>query len=921
MARFGIDADTAPALRCHVIAPVRTVFHRILTTMTAFLKARKRGPAGLQHVSRVCHPRNSGWSMRPDIDLMMPLRALLAQNQLKACGMADIEAVHDAAPVAPAHALLQGVSGVSLALGIGIPAGLGVVALLAMGAGQPLLLGALALLAVAGVFLIFGLLTGFLRLSDRVAEAEAVKAVADGLDLGLQIVDTDGAVVYRNNALQRLTDARTGRHAALEELLAGTAPSAEAFFRLNRAAERGEPREEEFHVPPGTLGRRAGSWFSVSVRPIALASGGAATLWQVADITHERAREFDRVRGLEATLSFYDRLPQGLVAVNAEGRIAHLNATLAHWLGLRPEAGRVLTLLDVMSAESAALVRAAGRTSRITRLELDLLREDGRAFPAQVICRGSGPGGDIAMLVLDRTALGTESGRSGTDGRFARLMQLAPFGIATTDAKGRIVTSNAAFMRMFLTEGRTQPVTMVSDLVPEGDEEISRELHKALGRALSGRAGAAPIEVSLGPQGEFARRIYVSPLAVGSRTREGAVLYVLDATEQKALELKFAQSHKMEAVGQLAGGVAHDFNNVLTAIIGFSDLLLQTHRPTDAAYRDIMHIKSSANRAAGLVRQLLAFSRRQTLQPEVLELGEALTDLAPLVNRSLGETIELKILPGRDLWYVKADKTQFVQVIINLAVNAKDAMPDGGRLTVRTRNITERESLKVSDLGVPAGEYVLIEVEDTGVGMPPEVMAKIFEPFFTTKEVGKGTGLGLSTVYGIVKQTGGYVFADSEVGSGTTFRLYLPRHIIEHEDELPQRGEKKRESTRDLTGTGRVLLVEDEDIVRNFAMRALSRQGYEVLEAATGAEALEIMEREKGRVDIVVSDVVMPEMDGPTLLKELRRTNPGLRIIFVSGYPDDAFKKSLDENEEYAFLPKPFTLPQLAAKVKEQLGR
>jgi two-component system cell cycle sensor histidine kinase/response regulator CckA len=398
------------------------------------------------------------------------------------------------------------------------------------------------------------------------------------------------------------------------------------------------------------------------------------------------------------------------------------------------------------------------------------------------------------------------------------------------------------------------------------------------------------------------------------------VLYAIDATEQKALELKFAQSHKMEAVGKLAGGVAHDFNNVLTAIIGFSDLLLQTHRQTDPSYRDIMNIKSSANRAAGLVRQLLAFSRRQTLQPEVLELGEALTDLAPLVNRSLGETIELKILPGRDLWYIKADKTQLTQVIINLAVNAKDAMPEGGCLTIRTRNISERESVKLATSGMAAGEYVLIEVEDTGVGIEADVMAKIFEPFFTTKDVGKGTGLGLSTVYGIVKQTGGYIFADSEVGQGTTFRVYLPRHIVSEEEVAAQRAEKKKEGTRDLTGSGRVLLVEDEDVVRNFAARALARQGYEVLEAGTGVEALEVMEREKGKVDIVVSDVIMPEMDGPTLLKELRKTNPGLKFIFVSGYPDDAFKKNLDDNEAYSFLPKPFTLSQLAARVKEQLG-
>jgi two-component system cell cycle sensor histidine kinase/response regulator CckA len=375
----------------------------------------------------------------------------------------------------------------------------------------------------------------------------------------------------------------------------------------------------------------------------------------------------------------------------------------------------------------------------------------------------------------------------------------------------------------------------------------------------------------------------------------------------------------MEAVGKLAGGIAHDFNNVLTAIIGFSDLLLQTHRPTDPAHRDILNIKHSANRAAGLVRQLLAFSRRQTLQAEVLQLGEVITDLHALLNRAIGEKIELKILSGRDLWYVKADKSQFEQVIINLAVNARDAMPDGGRLTIRTRNLTERESLRLGSMSVLPGEYVVVEVEDTGTGMSPEVMAKIFEPFFSTKEVGKGTGLGLSTVYGIVRQTGGYVFPESEIGKGTTFRVYLPRHIPDGV-EVPSPRPTQAKPT-DLTGTGRVLLVEDEDAVRNFAARALTRQGYVVLEAATGMEAIEVMEREHGKVDIVVSDVVMPEMDGPTLLKELRKTNPALKFIFVSGYPDDAFKRSLDENEEFAFLPKPFTLPQLAAKVKEQLAR
>jgi len=270
-----------------------------------------------------------------------------------------------------------------------------------------------------------------------------------------------------------------------------------------------------------------------------------------------------------------------------------------------------------------------------------------------------------------------------------------------------------------------------------------------------------------------------------------------------------------------------DFNNVLTAIIGYSDLLLQTHRPSDPAYKNIMNIKTSANRAAGLVRQLLAFSRRQTLQPEVLQVNEVLTETAVMLRPTIGEKIDLKVEPGRDLWYVKADRSQLQSVLVNLAVNARDAMPDGGQLIIRSRNVTERESQRLQPQTLPMGEYVLIEVEDTGHGMPPEVQAKIFEPFFTTKSMGKGTGLGLAMVYGIVKQTGGYIFVHSTPGEGTTFRIFLPRHFVDAETEAElANGKAKKERQADLTGAGRVLLVEDEDAVRSFAVEALKRQGY-----------------------------------------------------------------------------------------------
>jgi two-component system cell cycle sensor histidine kinase/response regulator CckA len=377
----------------------------------------------------------------------------------------------------------------------------------------------------------------------------------------------------------------------------------------------------------------------------------------------------------------------------------------------------------------------------------------------------------------------------------------------------------------------------------------------------------------------------------------------------------------MDTVGQLAGGVAHDFNNVLTAIIGFSDLLLANHRPSDPSFQDIMNIKQNANRAAGLVRQLLAFSRRQTLRPQVLGLGEVLSDLSILLTRLLGENVKLQLVHGRDLWPIKADLNQFETVVINLAVNARDAMPKGGSMTIRTRNLAAREVAGFGYKPLPEADYVLVEVEDNGTGMTPEVQSKIFEPFFTTKDVGKGTGLGLSTVYGIIKQTGAHIFVSSELGRGTVFRLFVPRHV-------PAAGEKAAPAITeagpeiaDLTGSATVLLVEDEEAVRAFAARALASRGYKVYEAASGIEALEVMEETGGKIDLVVSDVVMPELDGPSLLRELRKTRPDLKIIFISGYAEDAFKKNLPDGEDFHFLPKPFSLKQLAVAVKETLGR
>jgi two-component system cell cycle sensor histidine kinase/response regulator CckA len=416
---------------------------------------------------------------------------------------------------------------------------------------------------------------------------------------------------------------------------------------------------------------------------------------------------------------------------------------------------------------------------------------------------------------------------------------------------------------------------------------------------------------------------------------------VKDRRRQDKSQERLAQAQRLESLGQLAGGVAHDFNNLLAVILNYAEFAAEELAAatesdwagrSESAHDDLEQISRAGERAASLTRQLLAFARREVVQPQVLDLDTVITAVEEMLRRTLGEHVELAISLAGGLHPVLADPGRLEQVLVNLAVNARDAMPDGGRLTLRTANVTAEECGKFAYKGMPKADYVLVEVSDTGTGISPDIIEKIFEPFFTTKEVGKGTGLGLSTVYGIVKQTGGFIYADSEPGR-TSFRIFLPRHIPGADEVLPQipTGEAPaiaeaiaaadkmaRAATADLTGQGTILLVEDEEGLRALNARGLSSRGYTVLEASNGVEAIEAFARH-GQVDLVVSDVVMPEMDGPTLLKELRQRDPKVKIIFVSGYAEEAFSRNLPSQEQYAFLAKPFTLKQLVAEVKKTL--
>ncbi|MEO7813876.1 MAG: response regulator, partial [Sphingomicrobium sp.] len=400
---------------------------------------------------------------------------------------------------------------------------------------------------------------------------------------------------------------------------------------------------------------------------------------------------------------------------------------------------------------------------------------------------------------------------------------------------------------------------------------------------------------------------------------DAAVLILLkDNSEEAKLKRQVAQATKMQAVGQLAGGVAHDFNNILTAIIGHCDLMMMRHTPGDSDYDDIQQIKSNSNRAAGLTRQLLAFSRQQTLRPQVLQLPDVVSEVSHLLKRLLGETVQLALKHGRDLFPVRADPGQLEQVIVNLAVNARDAMAGkgGGTVTIQTYSVKANQVAELGSDILPVADYAALSITDSGTGIAPNVLGKVFEPFFTTKEVGKGTGLGLSTVYGIVKQSGGFIFADSKVGEGTCFTIYLPAH--EAEAKLPKARAPAKPAENELWGTGTILLVEDEHMVRTVTERGLTRHGYKVMSASNGEDALELL-RSGEHVDLLISDVVMPVMDGPTMVRAARLDWPELPILFMSGYAEEQLRKSIDI-DNVAFLPKPFSMIELAEAVRRVLG-
>ncbi|WP_117191232.1 cell cycle histidine kinase CckA [Rhizobium terrae] len=815
-------------------------------------------------------------------------------------------------------------------------------------------LGVLGILAMVGIFFLVSSIIGLVEVMPQSRSDELARGFLASHPDGILITDPKGRILYANAAYGRMTGATKASNVqSLEALLAKTRESTESLYRLTSALREGREGHEEFRLLQ-PLGRATGNgsgahWYRLKARLLAPADGRKDPLdiWQITDITSERDDQERFFRELQNAIDYLDHAPAGFFSAGKNGELFYLNATLAEWLGLdlTKFVPRSITIADIVAGEGMALiqsVQAAPGLKRTETLDLDLRRANGQSLPVRLVHNVSaardGAPGESRTIVLARPK-GGEGDQSASAMRFTRFFNNTPMAIASVDGGGRILRINAPFLKLFAGVVSRDEIDSGVELERIVHETSRQHLMQAIAAAKDRQGDIPPIDSRHpGDENRYVR-FYVNAVIDESdeAPEEAAIVYAVETTEQKALETQMAQTQKLNAVGTLAGGIAHDFNNVLTAILLSSDHLLLQARPSDASFADLMEIKRNANRAAVLVRQLLAFSRKQTMRPAVLNLTDVVGDLRMLVDRLIsGTNVKLEVDYGRDLWPVRTDLSQFEQVLINLCVNARDAMPQGGTILIKTRNVSAKEAAGFHQADLPAEDFVMVEVSDTGTGISSEIMDKIFEPFFTTKEVGKGTGLGLSMVYGIVKQSGGYIYPESEVGRGTSFRIFLPRHVPEtpvltqeapatvaapgiEQAPAPVVSAPPAEDL-DLTGKSAVvLLVEDEEAVRRGGKRMLETRGYTVHEAGSGVEALDIMEELQGKVDIVVSDVVMPEMDGPTLLAELRKSYPDLKFIFVSGYAEDAFARNLPAEAKFGFLPKPFSLKQLAVAVREML--
>jgi two-component system, cell cycle sensor histidine kinase and response regulator CckA len=788
--------------------------------------------------------------------------------------------------------------------------------------GPLLLLGGLAIVGFIGLL---SWIIGLIQFAGSTAERPFFDAVADAIEDAIVVTDAKGRATYSNAAYLKLASkAGASRLIGIDVLYAGYPDFSEPVYQLAQAGRDGKALFRDVRVGAGSSVPGAAAdqsrWLRLSVSPLSGHSHQGYSLWRMADITSDRQHQEDAFSRLQFIITYLDHAPAGFFSTLPTGKVDYINATLADWLGLDAlqQGNAALTLPQLVGADAARQLTALAPVRdghRVEKFDVALSRADGEQVLADIIHRtdfdSEGQALSSRSMVMRREAKSVQTAGAG-DRVFSSIAQSSPIGMAQINNDGEISFANAAFLAL------SPNLKIRGSLLQALAATAVAEFKANLSTAKNSAGKNVTADVVFAQTEPKAVRLTIVKFEENDQLLH---VFAEDMTESKTLEVQLAQSQKMQAVGQLASGIAHDFNNVLTPIIGFADLLLAKMRPTDSAFGDVMNIKQNANRAANLVRQLLAFSRKQTMQPKSHALTEAMSDLGNLLGRVLGERVELEISHGRDLGFVMVDIHQFEQVIINLAVNARDAMPQGGKLFVRTYNLSAEQAKDIKH-PLPAGDYVVCEVADSGTGIPAEILEKIWEPFFSTKDVGKGTGLGLSMVYGIIKQTGGYIFCDSVMGKGTTFSIFLPRHwpakvVAPAPSAAVEVLPVKRE---DFTGKGRILVVEDEDSVRAFAVRALQSRGYTVLEADSGERGLEAIESDKDGFELILSDVVMPEMDGPTMLSEIRKRGYTMKFIFMSGYAEDAFERNLENPDDFGFLQKPFSLKQLLEKVKDSLG-
>ena len=809
------------------------------------------------------------------------------------------------------------------------------------------------------IYSFFRKLAGSLGLGSFVRDWDTIKALMESETDALALVSLEGEPIYINAAGKDFFKASSLLQSVLDRVLDDEANRL-ALAKLEAAVKHKAETSVELLMQPLTGDPDFWEWYSISIKQLSV-----GTLWRVRDVTSDRALEAVMRKETQDLAEFLDVLPIGLYQIDSGGVIYFVNQRFCDWMGYtntRELKGK--KLVDLLVGPQIP------ELDGFWHGELTFRTQTGSFFKAFVNHAVYDENGETmlrASVVRDVMSRHEHDGSAKeAEVGFSRLFTEAPVGIAFLDKENVITEANSALFQMFSHSREEIIGTSLDECIFSEDwAELKDKMAKVIMRQLS-RVHA---DVRLKTEQEKFAAVYITPMTEKDEDGEsdvfGFIAHFIDNTERQTYANQFFQAQKMQAIGQLAGGIAHDFNNLLSAVIGSTELLLQTHPPTDPDFADLNNIHYSASRASNLVRQLVSYSRQSpSLQRGYFDVTDIFAELHHMLKRLLGTKISIQIENGRNLGFIHVDKTQFDQMFVNLAVNARDAMPDGGTFTISTRHQKFQANQFIGSEEVTPGEYIVIDVSDTGCGISEENLQKIFEPFFTTKSgtVDSGTGLGLAMVYGNIRQSGGYISVKSTVNVGTTFSLYLPRHapedvplspeeeqrkvlsanynaqavsqVVRVKPNMPKTGDQLQFSfaqdqpslpppllpSDDLSGSGTILLVEDEDGVRAVTKKALFAKGYTIEECTCAEEALEKIENGI-TFDLLITDMIMPGMNGATLASTLRQKGIYGKILLISGFSEEAARGEIKEMPDFYFLAKPFTLRELCEKVKEIMGK